>query len=81
MTYFYHCNICNKSVLLKSAKKRIQSQRHQYLADTYPWVETFNDINVEQVDNIYNNFVKEHNRRFEKYTIQCFLIIVQFAIG
>ena len=26
---------------------------------------------MEDFDYIYNNFIKEHNRRFEKYTVQC----------
>ena len=71
MTDYYHCNICDESMLLKSAKKHIQSRKHQYLAQSYEYVEFFENVNIENVDSIYNNFIKEHNRRFRKYTVQC----------
>ena len=28
-------------------------------------------MNIEDVDNIYNKFINEHNRKFEKYTTKC----------
>ena len=71
MTYYYHCNICEKSMLFKSAKKHVQSRKHQYLVQSYRYVEVFENIDIEDVDYTYNNFIKEINRRFEKYTVQC----------
>ena len=70
MTYYYHCNICDKSMLLKSVKKHIQTGKHQYLSQSYDYVEAFENIDIEDVDNIYNKFTKEHNKRFEKNTIK-----------
>ena len=58
-------------MLFKSAKKRIQSKRHQYFAQSYRYVEVFENVDIEDVDYSYNNFIKEHNRRFEKYIVQC----------
>ena len=41
MTYYYSCNICDKSMLLKSGKKHIQSRKYQYLAQSYRYLEVF----------------------------------------
>ena len=71
MTYYYHCNICDKTVLLKSANRHIQSKWHKYLALTFKYEEVYYDVDIEEVDYLYKKFVRNHNKKFEKYTIQC----------
>ena len=58
-------------MLLKSAKKHTQSRKHQYLIQSYRYVEVFENSDIENVDYVYNYFIIKHNRRFEKYTVQC----------
>ena len=49
-------------MLAKSAKKHIQSRKHQYLAQSYRYVEVFENIDIEDVEYTYNSFIREHKR-------------------
>ena len=58
-------------MLLKSAKKHKQYRKYQYLVQSYRYVEVPENIDIEDVDYTYKVFIKEHNRSFQKYAVQC----------
>ena len=58
-------------MLLKSKRKHIQSIGHQYYSQSIKFVEIFENIDIYDFDNIYNNFIKEHNQKNSKIFVKC----------
>ena len=71
MSNYFYCDLCDKSVNIKSKKKHINSQSHRSLTN-----KIIHKINIKnpkflQIQNILHEHVDDYNKKFEFYLICC----------
>ena len=68
MSDFFHCELCDKSIKIKSEKKHLNSQYHKSLTNSKYTVKNPSFLHAED---IIKNFVDEYNKKIESYLISC----------
>ena len=71
MSNYFHCELCDKSVNIKSKKKHINSQSHRSLTNKIIHTINIKNPNFLQIQNILQNHVDDYNKKFTLYSIYC----------
>ena len=71
MSIYFHCDLCDKSVKIRSEKKHLNSEYHQSLYKSIICKYTVKNPSFLHVEYILQNFVDEYNKNFENYSILC----------
>ena len=71
MSNYFHCELCDKSVNIKSKKKHINSQSHRSFTNKIIHKSNIKNPNFLQIENILQEHVDDYNKKFEFYLIYC----------
>ena len=69
MSDYFHCDLCDKSIKIKSKKKYLNSQYHKSLTRSIICKYTVKNPKFLHVEDILKNFVHDYNKKFEIYLI------------
>ena len=83
MSDCFHCNLCDKSIKIKSKKKHLNSLNHKSLSMSI--ISKYSVINPDflPIENIFKKYVLDYNKKFEFYLIICkwkFIFRILFII-
>ena len=67
----YYCDICDKTINLKSKNKHLKSITHFELEKSFRIIHSIENSNFFNVDDIYNDFINNHNKKFYFYYVNC----------
>ena len=67
----YYCSICDKTIKLKSKNSHLNSIIHNELAKSIHITHSVENPNFFDVDDIYNEFINVHNKKYYLYAIKC----------
>ena len=70
MSDYFHCELCDKSIKIKSKKKHLNSQYHKSLTRSIICKYTVKNPSFLHVEDILKNF-DDYNKKFEFYLIFC----------
>ena len=71
MSNYFYCELCDKSVNIKSKKKHINSQNHKSLTNKIIHTINIKNPNFLQIPNILQKQVDDYNKKFQFYLIFC----------
>ena len=71
MSDYFHCDICDKSIKIRSKKRHLNSQYHKSLIKSIICKHTIENPNFFEIENLLHNFVDKYNKDFELYIIYC----------
>ena len=67
----YYCEICNIHIKPKSKSKHLKSNNHKKLNKHKHIKITIDNPNINNIDEIFYNHIKEYNIMYEYYLIRC----------
>ena len=71
MSDYFHCDLCDKSIKIRSKKKHLNSKNHKSLAKSIICKYTIENPSFLHIENILKNYVDDYNKKFEFYSISC----------
>ena len=71
MSGYFHCQLSDRSIKIKSKKKRFNSQYHKSLTKSNICKYTVENPKFLHVENKLKNFVADYNKKFECYLSSC----------
>ena len=71
MSNCFHCELCDKSIKIRSKKKHLNSQYHKSLTESIICKYTVKNPSFLHLEDILKNFVVDYNEKFEFYLIFC----------
>ena len=71
MSNYFHCELCDKSIKIRSKKKHLNSQYHKSLTESIICKYTVTYPSFLHIEDILKNFVDDYNKKFEFYLIVC----------
>ena len=71
MSNCFHCELCDKSIKIRSKKKHLYSQYHKSLNESIICKYTVKSPSFLLLEDILKNFVDDYNKKFEFYLIFC----------
>ena len=71
MSEYFHCELCDRSIKIKSKKKQLNSQNPNSLTKRLICIYTVKNPSFLHVEDILKNFVDDYNKKFEFYLIFC----------
>ena len=71
MSDYFHCELCDKSIKIRSKKKHLISQYHKSLTMSIICKYTVKNPSFLHVEDIIKSFVDDYNKNFEFYLIFC----------
>ena len=71
MSNYFHCELCDKSIKIRSKKKHLNSQYHKSLTESIICKYTVENPSFFHMDDILKNYVDEYNKNFEFNLIFC----------
>ena len=71
MNGYFHCDLCDKSIKIKSKKKHLISQYHKSLTKSIICKYTVKNPTFLQIEDILKIFVDDYNKKFEFHKIFC----------
>ena len=71
MNGYFHCELCDKSILIRSKKRHLYSQYHKSLTTSRIHKYTAKNPSFLHVEDILKSFVDDYNKNFEFYIILC----------
>ena len=71
MKGYFHCDLCDKSIKIRSKKKHLNSQGHKSLTRSIICKYTVKNPSFLHVEDILKSFVDDYNRKIEFYLIFC----------
>ena len=71
MSDHFHCELCDRSIKVKSKKKHLNSQYHKSLTKSIICKYTLKNPSFLHVEDRLKNFVDDYNKKFEFYLIFC----------
>ena len=69
MSDYFHCEICDRSIKVKSSKKHLNSQYHKSLTKSIICKHTVKNLTFLHVEDILRNVVDDYNKKFEVYLL------------
>ena len=69
MNGYFHCDLCDKSIKVRSKKKHLNSQYHKSLTKSIICKYTVKNPTFPQIEDILKNFVDDYNIKIEFYII------------
>ena len=67
----YYCDICDKTIKIKSKRKHLKSQHHQTLTNTIISRYHIPNPNFLDIENILIKYVNDYEKNFVLYLIIC----------
>ena len=71
MSNFFHCDLCDKSIRIRSKKMHLNSQSQKSLTRSIICKHTVENPSFFHMVDLLKNFVDEYNKKFEFYIIVC----------
>ena len=71
MSDYFHCELCDKSIKIRSKKKHLYSQYHKSLILIIICKYTVENPSFLHVEDLLRKFVDDYNKNFEFYLIFC----------
>ena len=71
MSDYFHCELCDKSVRIKSKNRHINSANHKSLNRSIICKYTIENPSFLHIENIFKKYVDDYNKKFEFYLISC----------
>ena len=71
MNGYFHCDLCDKSIKIRSKKKHLNSQYHKSLTESIICKYAVINPSFLHMEDILKNFVDVYNKKFEFYLIFC----------
>ena len=71
MSKYFHCEICDKSVNIKSRKRHLNSRYHKSLSSCTISKYTIENPSFLHIQDILKNYVNDYNKKFVLYKIIC----------
>ena len=71
MNGYFHCDLCDKSIKIKSRKKHLNSQYHKSLTKSIICKYTVKKPSFLNIEDILGSFVNNYNKKFEFDLIFC----------
>ena len=71
MSNYFHCEICDKLIEIRSKKKHLNSQSHESLTRNIICKYTVKNPSFFHMKDILKNYVDDYNKKFVLYTIIC----------
>ena len=71
MSECFHCDLCDRSIKIKSKKKHINSQYHESITWSIICKYTVKNPSFLHVEDLLKKFVDDCNKKFEFYIIFC----------
>ena len=69
MSEYFHCELCDKSIKIKSKKKHLYSQYHTSLTRSLICKNTVKNPSILHKEDILKKFVDEYDKKFEQKKI------------
>ena len=67
----YHCEVSNLHIKPKSKSKPFKSNNHKNLDKDKHIKLTINNPNINNIDEIFYNHIKEYDTMYEYYLVRC----------
>ena len=67
----YFCDICDKTMNLKSKNKHSKSIPHNELEKSFCIIHSIENPEFFNVDDLYNDFINNHNKKYYFYNVKC----------
>ena len=71
MSDYFHCDLCDKSIRIRSKKKHLNSQSHKSLTRSIICKYTVENPSFFHMNDILKKYVDDYNKKFEFYLISC----------
>ena len=71
MNGYFHCDLCDKSIKIRSKTNHLNSQYHKSLTRSIICKYTVKNPNFLHVEDILKIFVDDYNKKFEFYLSFC----------
>ena len=71
MINYFHCELCDKSIKIRSKKKHLNSQYHKSLTESIISKYTVDNPSFLHMKDILKNYVDDYNKKFVFYIIIC----------
>ena len=71
MSDYFHCELCDKSIEIRSKKRHIYSKNHKSLTKSIICKYTIENPSFLHIENILKNYVDDYNKKFILYIIIC----------
>ena len=71
MSNFFHCEICDKSIKIRSKKKHSNSRYHKSLSESVICRYIVENPSFLHMEDILKNYVDDYNKKFVLYMIIC----------
>ena len=71
MSDYFHCELREKSIKIRSKKKHLNSKNHKSLTKSIICKYTIENPSFLHIENILKNYVNDYNKKFEFYLISC----------
>ena len=71
MNGYFHCDLCDKSIKIRSKKKHLNSQYHKSLTRSIICKYTVKNPSFLHIEEILKNFVDDYIKKFQFYLIFC----------
>ena len=68
--YTLYCDICDKTIKLKSEKKQFKSLYHTGIEHFVHTNHTIQNPNFSDIDKIYDDYITNHNKKIELYFVK-----------
>ena len=71
MSSYFHCELCDKSIGIRSKKKHLNSQYHKSITKSIISKYTVENPSFLHMKDILKNYVDDYNKKFVLYVINC----------
>ena len=71
MSNYFHCDLCDKSIKMRSKKRHINSANHKSLNRSIICKYTIENPSFLHIENILKKYVDDYNKKFVLYIIIC----------
>ena len=71
MSDYFHCDLCDKSIKIRSKKRHLNSQYHKSLTKRIISKYTVENPSFIHMEDILKNYVDDYNKKFVLYIIVC----------
>ena len=71
MINYFYCDLCDKSIRIRSKKKHLNSHYHKSLTESIIFKYTLENPSFFQMEDILKNYVDDRNKKFKDYLISC----------
>ena len=71
MEDYFHCEICDKSIIIRSKKRHLNSGYHKYLSNSIISKYTVENPSFLHMQDILKKYVDDYNKKFVIYIIIC----------